>query len=597
MIVVFLIAGLALILFVTEVLPLDVSAIAIMVLLVILERWTQVTPEQGVSGFSNAATLTIVAMFVLSEGVRRTGVLRRLGRRVADFTGDSEWRQLAATIGLAGSTAGFINNTPVVAMLLPVVSDLAERTGTSVSKLLIPLSYAAMLGGMLTVVGTSSSLVASDLTDQFLERGPIEMFEFTVLGALVLFTGAIYLFTLGRFLLPERVKPDTTLIERFELNDYLSELVVTEKSSLAGTAVRDAFEDVDGDILILQIIRNGRIVPGPYANCILREDDVLRIRTDRDTLVAFTDDENLKFSSASDTEEERSPVEDPHQLVELVILPGSPLSGESLASSRFRQRYNSTVLAMRRRGKTQNKPLSTGRLRGGDTLLVQTTEDMIGRLSNNRNFVVTQEIEHSDYRASKTPIALGIVLAVVTLAALEVLPIVITAIGGIVAMVLTGCLKPAELYEAIDWNVIFLLAGVIPLGIALEQTGAAAFLATLIVPLASVVPMTVFAGLFYMITAIITEFITNLGSVVLMLPVAVDVAHQTGANPFAFVLLVTFAASDSLMTPVGYQTNLMVFNKGGYRFSDFLRVGVPLQVLLAIVTSVAIGFGWGYGAV
>jgi di/tricarboxylate transporter len=184
--------------------------------------------------------------------------------------------------------------------------------------------------------------------------------------------------------------------------------------------------------------------------------------------------------------------------------------------------------------------------------------------------------------------------AVVALPALDVLPIVITAIGGIVAMVLTGCLRPTELYEAVDWNVIFLLAGIIPLGIALEQTGGAAFLATLVVPLAGVVPMTVFAGLFYMMTTLVTEFITNIGSVVLMLPVAVDVAHQTGANPFAFVLLVTFAASSSLMTPIGYQTNLMVFNQGGYRFSDFLRVGVPLQLLLAVVTAVGIGIGWGY---
>ena len=594
MIVVFLLAGLALVLFVTEVLPLDETAIAIMVMLVVLEPWMQVTPEQGISGFANPATLTILAMFVLSEGVRRTGILRNLGRRLAGLTGDSEGKQLAATVGLAGGAAGLVNNTPVVAMLMPVVSDLADRTGTSVSKLLIPLSYAAMLGGMLTVVGTSASLVASDLTDQLLARGPIGMFEFTLLGVLVLFTGAVYLLTVARVLLPDRIQPDTPLIDRFELSEYVSEVVVTAGSSLEGATVREAFEALEGDVLVLQIIRHGRVMPGPYANRMLRAGDVLRVRTDRDTLVVGMEEGDLEIASPSTDDREGPPEDDPHQLVEVILLPGSPLIGESLTSTRFRQRYDATVLAMRRHGRIHNQPLSNVRLRGGDTLLVQATEEAVGRLGNNRNFVVTQEVAQSDVRTAKTPVALAIVGAVVALPALDVLPIVITAIGGIVAMVLTGCLRPTELYEAVDWNVIFLLAGIIPLGIDLEQTGGAAFLATLVVPLAGVAPMTVFAGLFYMMTTLVTEFITNIGSVVLMLPVAVDVAHQTGANPFAFVLLVTFAASSSLMTPIGYQTNLMVFNQGGYRFSDFLRVGVPLQLLLAVVTAVGIGIGWGY---
>ena len=594
MVVVYLVTALALVLFITEVVPVDIAAISVMVLLVVLEPWTQVTPAQGLSGFANPATLTILAMFVLSEGVRRTGILRRLGRTVARLTGKSEGKQLAATIGMAGSTAGFVNNTPIVAMLIPVVTDLAERTGTSVSKLLIPLSYAAMLGGMLTVIGTSSSLVASDLTDQLLDRGPIGMFEFTALGGLVLLTGSVYLLTVGRFLLPERVKPGGTLIDRFELAEYLTELVVTEASSLVGTTVRDAFAEEERDVLIRQIIRDGRVVPGPYAHRRLQAGDVLRVRTDRDTMMAFREENSLDFAAEPMAEVEDDADDSSHQLVEVVVLPNATLTGESLASVRFRQRYDATVLAMRRSGRLQNQALSALRLRGGDTLLVQATEEAVRQLSANRNFVVTQEIAAPDFRTGKTPIALGIVAAVVLLAALDFLPITITAMGGMVAMVLTGCLRPTEIYEAVDWNVIFMIAGIIPLGFALEQTGGAAYLASLIVPLAELVPMVLFAALFYLITAVITEFITNLGSVVLMFPVAIDVALQTGADPFSFVLLVVFSASDSLMTPVGYQTNLMVFNQGGYRFVDFLRVGVPLQLLLAAVTAVGIAVGWGY---
>jgi len=595
MIVVYLLTALALILFMTEIVPVDVAAILIMVLLVVLEPWTQVTPAQGLSGFANPATLTILAMFILSEGVRRTGLLRRLGRAVARLTGTSEGKQIAATIGMAGSTAGFVNNTPIVAMLIPVVTDLAERTGTSVSKLLIPLSYAAMLGGMLTVIGTSSSLVASDLTDQLLDRGPIGMFEFTALGGLVLLTGSVYLLTLGRVLLPERVKPGGTLIDRFELADYMSELVVTEDSSLVDTTARDAFAAGDEDVLIWQIIRDRRVLPGPYAHRRFRVGDVLRVRADRDTLMEFVERRRLEFAAESPSEAAETDTEAPsEQLVEVVVLPNAALTGESLASVRFRQRYDATVLAVRRSGRLQNRALSSLRLRGGDTLLVQATEEAVRQLSTNRNFVVTQEIAPPEFRTGKTPVALGIVVAVVLLAAVDLLPIAITALGGMVAMVLTGCLQPSEIYDAVDWNVIFLLAGIIPLGLALDQTGGAAYLASIIVPLADLVPMVLFAALFYLLTAVITEFITNLGSVVLMLPVAIDVALQTGADPFAFVLLVVFSASDSLMTPVGYQTNLMVFNQGGYQFVDFLRVGVPLQLLLAVVTAVGIAIGWGY---
>ena len=595
MIVVYLLTGLALVLFVTEVVPVDIAAISVMVLLVVLEPWTQVTAAQSLSGFANPATITILAMFVLSEGVRRTGILRRLGRAVARLTGRSEIKQLAATIGMAGSTAGFVNNTPIVAMLIPVVTDLAERTGTSVSKLLIPLSYAAMLGGMLTVIGTSSSLVASDLTDQFLDRGAIGMFEFTALGGLVFLTGSAYLLTLGRFLLPERVPPGGTLIDRFELAEYLTELVVTEESSLVGETVQSVFEEGDHDILIWEIIRKGRVLPGPYAHRRLQEGDELRVRTDRDTLMAFVEERSLDFAADPEfaTEEEDADVP-ANQLVEVVVLPSAALTGESLASIRFRQRYDATVLALRRSGRLQNRALSTLRLRGGDTLLVQGTEDAIRQLSTNRNFVVTQEVASPEFRSGKTPLALGIVGGVVLLAAVDLLPIAIAALGGMVAMVLTGCLRPSEIYDAVDWNVIFLLAGMIPLGLALEQTGGATYLASLIVPLADAVPMVLFAGVFYLITAVITEFITNLGSVVLMFPVAIDVAMQTGADPFAFVLLVIFSASDSLMTPVGYQTNLMIFNQGGYHFVDFLRVGIPLQLLLAGVTAVGIAIGWGY---
>jgi di/tricarboxylate transporter len=224
---------------------------------------------------------------------------------------------------------------------------------------------------------------------------------------------------------------------------------------------------------------------------------------------------------------------------------------------------------------------------------VQATSETVGRLDLNRDFIVAQEVERTDFRKSKVPVALGIVAAVVGLAALDILPIVVSALAGALAMVVTGCLKPTEVYDAVQWDVVFLLAGVIPLGIALETTGAADLLADAVVRSAEFLPLLGVLGLFYLVTALLTNVISNNASVVLMIPVAVEAATQLDANAFAFVLAVTFAASTAFMTPVGYQTNLFVYGPGGYRFTDYLRVGGPLQLIFALVTTLGVAFFWG----
>jgi di/tricarboxylate transporter len=232
-------------------------------------------------------------------------------------------------------------------------------------------------------------------------------------------------------------------------------------------------------------------------------------------------------------------------------------------------------------------------LRVGDTLLVQATAESIERLDATRDLIVAQEIDRRDYRGDRIPVAIGIVVAVVGLAALEILPIVVAALTGALAMVATGCLRPAELYESVQWDVVFLLAGVIPLGIALEATGGASLLASIVVATGDFLPLVGVLGAFYVLTAVLTNVISNNASVVLMIPVAVEAAEALGANAFSFVLAVTFAASTAFMTPVGYQTNLFVYGPGGYRFSDYLRVGGPLQLVFAVVTTVGIAAIWG----
>ncbi|USZ69670.1 SLC13 family permease [Halorussus salilacus] len=599
MVVVLLVILAALVLFATEPVPIDITAIGIMVALMVLEPWTRVLPTEGVSGFASTATVTVLAMFVLSYGVQRTGAVQILGRKIAGFTREDENRQLGATIGVVAPISGFINNTAAVAILMPMVTDLAHEGKTSPSKLLLPLSYASMFGGTLTLIGTSTNILASDLSARLAVDHPdlhaFSMFEFTALGLLVSVVGAAYLMTVGKWLTPARIPVRDDLTEEFELEEYLTEVVVEEDSPLVGRIVADALAETDFDIDLLQLIRGRQTFVEPLGPKEIQAGDVFALRTDRETLVDLLDAEGLSLLPEVDVTdeelEERGDAE--RSLVEVVIAPRSSLVGETLASASFRDRYDATVLALRRGPEYIRKRMDHTALRVGDTLLVQATEDSISRLNVNRDFIVAQEIERPDYRESKIPLAVGIVTVVVTVAALDLLPIMVSALAGALAMVVTGVLKPPEVYEAVEWDVIFLLAGVIPLGIALEKTGGADLLADLVVASADFLPAIAVLGLFYVVTAALTNVISNNASVVLMIPVAAEAAAQLGANAFAFVLAVTFAASTAFMTPVGYQTNLFVYGPGGYKFTDYMRVGGPLQLVFALVTTFGIAAIWG----
>ncbi|MCU4716998.1 SLC13 family permease [Halapricum hydrolyticum] len=621
-VVVFAIILAALVLFATEFVPVDITALGILVALLLVQPVTEqlttwgllsgpvyvlvdpasdVAPvSRGLSGFASTATITVLAMFILSAGVRRTGVIQILGSKIAAYTRDDETRQLGATIGLVSPISGFINNTAAVAILLPMVIDLAQKGKTSPSKLLMPLSFASMFGGTLTLIGTSTNILASEITGRLgRELGiaalhEFSMFEFTSLGLIVMTVGIIYLMTVGRLLTPERIKPAEDLTEEFEMADYLTEVVVREDSPIVGQTVQSALQDTDFDVDIVQLIRGDAAFLEPLGPKVIQSGDVFAVRTDRDTLVELMDVDGLDLLPEVEvTEAELETAESGQNLVEIVIAPGSSLVGETLASSNFRQRYDATVLALRRGESLIRKRMDRAQLRVGDTLLVQATSDSIDRLNNNRNFIVAQEVTRPDYRESKIPVAVGIVAGVVGLAALTPIDIATAALTGSLGMVLTGCLKPTEIYDAVQWDVIILLAGVIPLGVALEVTGGAALIADGIVAVAPSLPPIAVLGLMYVVTALLTNVISNNASVVLMIPVAVEAATQLGVNPFAFVLSVTFAASTAFMTPVGYQTNLFVYGPGGYRFTDYVRVGGPLQALLAVVTTIGIAAIWG----
>ena len=603
--VVFAIIGAALVLFLWEPVPIDVTAIGVLVALVVLEPWTGIDPETGIGGFASPATVTVLAMFILSEGIRRTGLVNIIGEKIAERFGDSPLKQLLAVLGLSGGSAGFINNTPVVAIMIPMVSMISNRTGVSPSKLLLPVSYVAMLGGTLTLIGTSTNILASDLSGRLLGQ-PFSMFEFTQLGVIVLLTGTVYLVTVGRFLIPERIAAGEDFLEEFEMAEYLTEVVVEGESAIVGQTVDETLTELDLDVDVVQLIRGNRVFSDSIDRRRLQTGDVLLLRADQETLIDIIETEGLGLApdarepvtddqldetvdGAADsgpTAEGGSPAE--QRLVEVVLSPEASIIGKTLETLSFRQRYDATVLAIRRGGKVIHVRMGERQLRPGDTLLIQASEETVTRFNNDRDFILARELTRPEFRTERIPVAVGIVGAVVGLAALDVLPIVVSALAGVVATVLTGCVKPEEMYDAVDWSVIFLLAGLIPLGVAMERTGGAAWLADGIVSASGGLPPVIVLGIFYLFTALITNIISNNASVVLMIPVAIDTAEAIGADPFSFVLAVTFAASTALMTPIGYQTNLMVYGPGGYTFGDFFRVGAPLQLILTVVTTLGI---------
>jgi di/tricarboxylate transporter len=668
--VVLAIIAVVFVLFVTQPVPIDATAVGLMVVLVLLGEWTGVSPAEGVSGFSNPATLTVLAMFVLSEGVRQTGVIQMLTRKLVSFAGDDEFRQLLATVSLSGPPGGVVSNVSVVAVLIPAITNLARKTGTSPSKLLIPLSFASMLGGMLTLVGTITNLLASEVWVQVggPDAQPFSLLEFTHLGAIVLLVGIVYLLTVGRYLTPARIQPSGSSADAFGMTDYLTDVVVMADSPLVDSRVRELRgEDLDVDVF--RIVRGHRTLHRGLEAERIEAGDVLSVRADQETLEKILEEDQLKLlpevleAAESDdsvlppgfsprphgwsgdddtsTSEEAAPpsadasthpngadtpgrdedAEQPEgtqtsadsstgqtdeseadasseaddeeiELTEVVLLPG-PWSSRASGVGAFEREYDVTVLAIRRGDEVIRQRLRDVQLQAGDVVLVEAPDDVLDRIASDPHVVISSDERWEDFDRSKIPIALGILGGVLGLAALDVLGLMTSALTGVAAMFFTGILSPDEAYDAVDWNVIFMVAGVIPLGIAVEASGTADLVADLVVSGSVLLPVIAVLGLFYLGTAIITEMISNAASVVLMLPIGVEVAGQLGANPFAFALCVTFAASTPLLTPVGYQTNLMVYGPGGYKFTDFARVGAPLQLILTVVTTLGIAYFWG----
>ncbi len=575
----------AVVLFVTEKFSTDIVAILVMIVLLVFRV---LTPAEGLAGFANTATVTVGAMFVLSAGMFRSGAVNFVGKALERLARRSSGLMLFVLMVGVGVLSSFLNNTAAVAILIPVVIVVARRADTSPSKLLMPLSFASMFGGMCTVLGTSTNILASSIAEQAGLQA-FGMFEFTKLGVIFFAVGLAYMMTLGRRLVPDH-RGQGDLTTSFGLGDYLTDLVLQTESKSVGHSLASAPLVKELNIDVLQILR-GEDTLRPTPETILREGDVLRIQGNLRTINELKGRAGVTFGMSMKWRDEHLQSTDT-RLVEAVVGPSSPLAGKSLAESRLRANYGASVLAIRQHGTLRHGQFENITLMPGDALLIDVPNDQIEHLTQQRVFLVVSRAGIPRFDWSKASKAVAIVVAVVVVAATGLLPIVAAAATGALMMVLSGCVSTEEAYGAIEWNVLFLLAGMLSLGAAMEKTGASTMLADgMIDGVGALGPLALLAA-FFGATMLLTEVMSNNATVALLLPIAITTAQAIDVDPRAFMFAVVFAASSSFMTPVGYQTNAMIYGPGQYRFKDFARVGAPLNLIFWVLGTLLIPWFW-----
>lgn len=588
-----LLAGM-LVCFVWEKFPPDLTALALFVVLIACGL---LQPATAFSVFANPAPLTVAAMFVLSAALVKCGAIDRISTLVE---GSARWPYAAVMLVLVLVVAGisaFINNTPVVVVFLPVVLKLARTMKLAPSKLLIPLSYAAVLGGTCTLIGTSTNLVVNGI---IVSKGQpaFSMFELGWLGVPTTILGAIYLALLGNRLLPVR-EMLTSILSDEERREYITEAFVQPNSPALGRTLAEAGLTTARGIRVLEIVRDSIALEIAPATVRLAAGDRIimacRLKgiahTRRVAGIDLVTELNLGLEQIAAHE---------GSLVEAVVKPHSALLGRSVRELHFRQRYRMVVLAVHRKGHNVRDQIETLPLEAGDILLMMGTDQAIDALADSDDLMFFDRARvPAKPQPAKAAIVVGVIVAVIVTSALEWIPIEIGALAGCVVVCLSRCLKTTEAYASIEWNILFLIYGMLAMGLAMEHTGAAAWLAGNIVDgvdhfMPAAHKALIMLGCIYVVTAVLTEILSNNAVAALMAPIAIGVALKMGVDPRPFIIAVTFAASAAFATPIGYQTNTYVYGVGGYRFGDFMRIGLPLNVLCFVVAMIVIPRVWPF---
>jgi di/tricarboxylate transporter len=538
-------------------------------------------PGEALEGFGSPALITLMGLFALSSGLFRSGALDRLRALIGSDAVRSPKRMIALMVAAVAPVSAFVPNTPIVASLLPVVEGWCQRRGISPSKVLLPLSFATVLGGTMTLLGSSVNLLASEVSSK-LGYGAFGLFGFSAIGIGVWLGGGVVMVLLADRFLPDRGRNDDDLVGNLASSGYLTEVRIPAGSELIGQSLHGSRLQRRFDLDVLELHRGSERFLPPLADRTLALEDRLLLRCSREDLLRLQQDHTIELAPVPDTQP-RTDQQNNQRTVEVLLPAGSTLAGDCLRDLRFRQRYNVTVLALRRGNAVIRERLGRAQLREGDVLLLQGPKDAIRGLQANNDLVVLEQLEKDLPTVSRKRLALLIAVLVVLLPACDLIPLVAAVLLGTVAMVATGCLRAGELQRSIRLDVILLLGSLSSFSAALEKTGLAGALAQGL--LRGLHRWPVYAALLvvFLFTTLLTEVMSNAATVAMVIPIAGQLAVGLGQPPMAFIYAVLFGASQSFLSPVGYQTNLMVFGPGRYRFLDIARYGVPLTVTMTLL--------------
>lgn len=546
-----------------------------------------VSLEEGLSGFSNQATITVLVLMVLTVGLETTGVITEIGTRLKHLLIAKEWKTLTILMLIVGVCSAFISTTAVVIVFMRILIKLSKSLPANLSRLLMPLSFAGILGGSCTLLGTSTNLLVNSIAN---DAGLKEfgIFDFAHIGVVVFVVSTIYIVLVGRHLIPKR-KKDVDLSDEYHVQEYLTELVVSGDSNLIGKRAEesDIFQDEEIDLIE---IKRDNVVVFPDQLQMFRANDVLLVKCKLEKLASIRKKGKLSLvSHPGKMNDDRLNTED-MTLCEVLVRPNSKLVGKHIDKDEIKRLYNAIPLAIKKNSRLYSFGFDHLKIDAGDTLLMEVGRTNFKNFYNRPDIVVLQEHEALAARSNKRNLAAIIVLAVILVAALNLLSILQSALLGCVVMILSGCLDLQRAYRRVDWNVFFLLAGVIPLGIAMENTGASQLIASLFLDVYSGVSPRVLVSILFLVTMLLSSVISNNATAILFAPIAISIALNLNLDPRPLLLTIMFGANMSFMSPIGYQTNTLIYSVGQYRFVDFLKVGGLLSLIIWILITVLIPF-------
>ncbi|UII30598.1 SLC13 family permease [Fulvivirga ulvae] len=574
----------ALVLFTSGVISVDLTALLVMVSLM---GTGILTPEEGISGFSNTATTTVLALLILSEGLKNTGAVELLGDKMVSLTGRYEWFTLIVIMLISAFASAFINTTAVVAVFIPVMFRIARSTGIQVSVLLVPLSFAAMIGGASTMIGTSTNLLINSLGQSY-GLAKLRIFDLTLMGGILFLSLMLYMILIGRHWLKKDSNQEEVIDDGHGPANYLTEIVIPPGSTLISKSLNGGPLAPTRDLNVLRVIRGEATFSSIHVGK-LQENDILVVKANIKELIKLSNNPSVKIITNNRAVTGNTDENIETNLFEALVVPNSNLIDRKIKDVDFHRFYDAYPLAVRKGGIIGDQKLLEHKIGLGDILLMDGDSEPKTFYSKNDWITIQRiakdEIEKHLYQKDKLAVSVAILLGVIILAVTNILPILIGAWIGVTLMILTRCITLKRAYQNVEWKVVFLLAGIIPLGTAMNKTGADALIAQGFIELTSgTSPAFVVSGLF-LLTTLLTGIISNQATAVLLVPIAIRIASGLEMPPEPLVIAILFGANTSFLTPVGYQTNAMVYGPGNYRFIDFLKVGGLLCLIFWILAT------------